>query len=121
MLDHNQLTSLPTDLGKLSRLEKLSVSNNALFGLPTSISQLQKLSALDVSSNSLVELTAAVASCSQLEELNVSGNALQVGTCHPTIHFAVNIIAMRCCIKLHVLGMHNADIAIAVAKYSIHF
>lgn len=79
VLDNNQLTSLPTDIGQLSRLEKLSVKENALVTVPVSIKQLQKLSVLDLSANSLSELTAAVAECSQLEELNVSNNDLQVG------------------------------------------
>lgn len=78
MLDSNQLTSLPTDIGQLARLEKLSVKNNALVTLPVSIKQLEKLSVLDLSANSLSELTAAVAGCAQLEELNVSNNDLQV-------------------------------------------
>ena len=77
-LDSNQLTSLPTDIGQLARLEKLSVKNNAISTLPISISQLQKLSVLDLSSNRLVELTHAVANCYQLEELDVGKNDLQV-------------------------------------------
>ena len=78
VLDNNQLTSLPSDIGQLFRLEKLSVKGNALVTVPVSIKQLQKLSVLDLSANSLSELTAAVAECSQLEELNVSNNDLQV-------------------------------------------
>ena len=78
VLDSNQLTSLPTDIGQLVLLEKLSVKKNALITVPVSINQLQKLYVLDLSSNSLAELTAAVAECSQLEELNVSNNDLQV-------------------------------------------
>ncbi len=78
VLDNNQLISLPTDIGQLSRLEKLSVKENALVTVPVSIKQLQKLYVLDISANSLSELTAAVAECSQLEELNVSNNDLQV-------------------------------------------
>ncbi len=78
VLDNNQLTSLPSDIGQLSRLEKLSVKENALVTVPVSIKQLQKLSVLDLSANSLSELTPALAECSQLEELNVSNNDLQV-------------------------------------------
>ena len=78
VLDSNQLISLPSDIGHLVRLERLSVKNNALTTLPVSISQLNKLSLLDVSSNSLVELTNAVADCLRIEELNVSSNKLQV-------------------------------------------
>ena len=78
VLDNNQLTSLPTDIGQLFRLEKLSVKENALVTVPVSIKHLRKLSVLDLSANSLSELTAAVAECSQLEELNVSNNDLQV-------------------------------------------
>ena len=78
ILDANQLTRLPSDIGQLVRLEKLSVNNNALTALPSTIGQLQKLLLLDVSSNSLVELTHAVADCLQLEELNASKNKLEV-------------------------------------------
>ena len=81
MLDSNHLISLPSDIGQLVRLERLSVRNNALVSLPVTISQLQKLSLLDVSSNNLAELTDAVADCLQLEELNVSNNKLQVDLC----------------------------------------
>ena len=84
MLDSNQLTNLPTDIGQLARLEKLSVSNNALLTLPASIGRLHKLCVLDISFNSLSELTTAMAECSQLEECNFSNNDLQV-TCTTTI------------------------------------
>ena len=112
MLDSNQLTNLPTDIGQLARLEKLSVSNNALLTLPTSIGQLQKLCVLDVSSNSLSELPTALAECSQLEEGNFSNNDLQVSctttmtwyTHHllfPEHIFLTSVEAMsHCCDKL---------------------
>ena len=99
MLDSNQLISLPSDIGQLVRLERLSVRNNALISLPITISQLQKLSLLDVSSNSLAELTDALADCLQLEELNVSNNKLQVDLCTCCTSLCCNIytsIAKQC-------------------------
>ena len=43
LLDSNMLTELPTGIGQLSRLERLSVAHNSLAALPASLGQLQKL------------------------------------------------------------------------------
>ena len=52
----NKLVSLPRELGCLSNLEKLSLSENALYGLPDSLASLVKLEVLDLRHNKLNEV-----------------------------------------------------------------
>lgn len=97
VLDNNRLSSLPTDIGLLQRLEKLSVSNNALTSLPTSTKQLHHLRVLDVSSNRLAILPEAVAGCQSLEEFNVSNNLVQVCLMLFTLTHAIyNMLYTEC-------------------------
>ena len=62
-LSNNELTSLPSSIGDLSKLCKLFLSNNGLTSLPSSIGNLSKLQILYVSDN---ELTFLPESISQL-------------------------------------------------------
>lgn len=55
-IDHNELTSLPDEIGSLSNLEQLSVSSNILKALPDTICNLSKLQLLDIRKNSLRSL-----------------------------------------------------------------
>jgi len=51
MLDTNQLSELPREIGQLPQLERLSISNNHLRSIPDSISNLQRLTALHAANN----------------------------------------------------------------------
>mmetsp|Transcript_5339 Transcript_5339/g.11678 ORF Transcript_5339/g.11678 Transcript_5339/m.11678 type:complete len:290 (-) Transcript_5339:889-1758(-) len=76
ILDGNSLTLLPDEVGRLSRLEKLSVQSNRLKKLTPSIGRCTVLSILIVSKNQLTDLPDELGSCDALEELDASGNAI---------------------------------------------
>ncbi|BBI16262.1 Predicted protein [Neochlamydia sp. S13] len=42
-MQQNQLTSLPAEIGQLSKLNELELSNNQLIALPAEIGQLSEL------------------------------------------------------------------------------
>ena len=50
-LENNQLTSLPAEIGKLEKLERLYLDNNELTSLPAEIGKLEKLEELDLINN----------------------------------------------------------------------
>ena len=47
-LDHNELTTLPNDIGELKMLEELSFSNNKVVKFPESFWKLQSLQLLNM-------------------------------------------------------------------------
>ncbi|MBI5823763.1 MAG: leucine-rich repeat domain-containing protein [Chloroflexi bacterium] len=75
-LSNNQLTTLPPSLGQLTRLTKLDLSNNQLTTLPDSLGQLTQLTELNLSSNQLTTLPDSLGQLTQLQTLNLSNNQL---------------------------------------------
>jgi Leucine-rich repeat (LRR) protein len=53
ILDDNRLAELPSDIGGLSRLERLSAAGNRLTALPPSLGRLTALVSLNVARNQL--------------------------------------------------------------------
>lgn len=76
ILDKNHFTSLSTHIGKLYRLEHLSVARNSLDELPSEIGRLAELRYLDVRENNLGRLPPEIWYARRLETLNVSSNVL---------------------------------------------
>jgi adenylate cyclase len=76
ILDKNHFTSLSTNIGRLYRLEHLSVARNSLDELPAEIGRLVELKYLDVRENNLGRLPPEIWYARQLETLNVSSNVL---------------------------------------------
>ena len=70
------LTSLPSDVSRLSGLKTLIISNNALTSLPAAIGQLSQLKVLEAEHNALTSLPAEIADCGALENLRLAHNAL---------------------------------------------
>jgi Leucine-rich repeat (LRR) protein len=77
-LDSNRLAELPEEIGSLSRLERLSASQNALIGLPPSIKNLKSLAVLRLSKNKFSSIPDQLGACTSLEEIDFSDNYLQV-------------------------------------------
>ncbi|WFD36501.1 adenylate cyclase [Malassezia cuniculi] len=77
VLDHNQFTSLPNNIGVLQRLESLSCAGNMLATLPDAIGELARLARLDVRDNNLRTLPAALWQCANLYSINASSNIME--------------------------------------------
>lgn len=76
-LDHNNLSSLPAEIGKLERLRKLNLSNNKISVLPSEIANNVKLMQLDLSHNLIAVLPKEMAKLTQLWLLKLSGNPIE--------------------------------------------
>ena len=76
-ISENQLEKLPESIGQLKELEELHAQSNRLLTLPHTLCQLQKLEVLDLSNNDLKSLPDNIDQLSCLELLNVMMNALQ--------------------------------------------
>ncbi len=72
----NQLTSLPQEIGLLARLVELVASGNNLTVLPSQIGQLAELESLSVADNALVNLTAQIHKLTRLRYLHLQHNKL---------------------------------------------
>ncbi|WP_213155389.1 leucine-rich repeat domain-containing protein [Neochlamydia sp. AcF65] len=70
------LTFLPPEIGQLSQLRELWLSNNQLATIPAEIGQLSELQWLDLNDNQLTTIPAEIGQLSQLRMLYLSGNQL---------------------------------------------
>jgi adenylate cyclase len=76
VLDKNHFVSLSPNIGRLTRLEFLSVAQNSLNSLPPEIGRLVELRYLDLRENNLNVLPAQIWFMKRLETLNLSSNVL---------------------------------------------
>ncbi|KAG1175973.1 hypothetical protein G6F70_003746 [Rhizopus microsporus] len=76
VLDSNTLSTLPSSIGSLQKLVKLSIQNNYLDSLPSEIGKLSELRALDAQKNNLKGLPREIWLCCSLQTLNCSSNLL---------------------------------------------
>ena len=75
VLSHNQLRSLPSEMGRMNRLIVVKVDNNTLEGnLIGEIRQMSQLRILDVSHNQMTGMPAEIGQLHSLETLNYSHN-----------------------------------------------
>lgn len=75
-LSGNELSTLPPEIGNLSHLEFINVSDNDLLSLPAEIGQLVALTGLVLDGNQLTTLPAEIGQLSQLEVLSLQYNRL---------------------------------------------
>jgi Leucine-rich repeat (LRR) protein len=68
-LQNNSLTSLPMEIGQLTKLTKLNLSRNKLESLPEGIYKLTELRHLNVSFNLIQEISDSIAELNMLEKL----------------------------------------------------
>ncbi|HXF84660.1 MAG TPA: COR domain-containing protein [Anaerolineales bacterium] len=72
----NQLTSLPPEIGNLTSLTELNLVSNQLTSLPPEIGNLTNLTTLVFSENQLTSLPPEIGNLTSLTELNLSRNRL---------------------------------------------
>ena len=76
ILSDNQLSTLPTEIGRLQALTQLDLMYNQLTTLPAGIGKLQALTLLFLSHNQLTTLPAEIGSLQTLQVLSLSYNQL---------------------------------------------
>jgi Leucine-rich repeat (LRR) protein len=75
-LDGNQLASVPSEIGDLTDLKRLSLGDNQLTSLPTEVFSLSDLELLDIRSNQLASLPAEIGQLTSLQFLSLNANQL---------------------------------------------
>jgi adenylate cyclase len=78
ILDNNTLNVLPSSIGSLNKLLRLSVQSNNLETIPSEISKLTELKVLDAQKNNLKSLPKEIWLCVSLQTLNCSSNLLEM-------------------------------------------
>ena len=74
ILTNNRISSIPSSIGKCSRLQKLMLAGNSLEQLPDSISQCQNLELIRISANKFKEIPTCLFSLPKLSWLGFAGN-----------------------------------------------
>ncbi len=77
-LSHNELTTLPTEIGNLKNLVMFYLCGNRLKALPSEIGKLSNLVTLFLSQNQLKELPNELWKLNNLRVLSLAGNSLTV-------------------------------------------
>src|SRR2546422_11520905 len=75
-LSHLGLTYLPSEIGQLTRLERLYLNRNYFTSLPREIGRLTRLKLLGLSNNSLAILPPEIGQLACLERLYLNENQL---------------------------------------------
>ena len=72
----NQLSALPSSIGRLAALEELYAARNLLADLPESIGECRSLRILDLSINQLTAFPPALTRCTKLEQVLMAENTI---------------------------------------------
>ena len=75
--NNGTLTSIPAEIGKLTQLTSLNISNNEINQLPSEIGKLVNLKVLNASFNKLTGLPNEIGNLLSLEELDLAFNKLK--------------------------------------------
>lgn len=81
-LNHNALTSIPSEITKLKHLELLDLSGNNLVSVPAELGMLTSLKELYLFDNHLSNLPAELGSLHQLQTLGIEGNPMDMTLKH---------------------------------------
>lgn len=76
-LESNKLSTLPNEFGKVQNLTELNLSSNKLTSLPEDFAKLEKLTLLNLSTNSFETFPVSVVKLKSLKELDFSNNSVK--------------------------------------------
>jgi len=92
-LSENRLTSIPLEIGKLTNLTELSLRENELTAIPSEIGELFHLTFLDLSENELKAIPPEVRQLKNLAFLNLSYNKIMIVL--PEIGEMINLTSLN--------------------------
>lgn len=120
-LGGNQLTSIPIELGQLSKLESLTLSDNQITKLPWELKQLTHLRSLSLHNNQLQMLPKEIIELINLTELSLRGNPLVVRFVREMPNNVPTLLELsgRCIKKCH-LHYNPAMIPNSLVRYLDH-
>jgi hypothetical protein len=75
-LQNQRITSIPNEIGELTKLEELHLLGNAIVEIPTAIGELVNLRVLSLARNSIKELPIEIGKLEGLQELYLDRNCL---------------------------------------------
>ena len=99
IFSHNKLTTVPAEIGELSSLCSLTLTNNQISSIPDEITRCASLTQFDISHNSLSHLPANIGHLTELKKLSVKYNRL---SCLPD--------SLESCTKIEYLNIENNTI-----------
>ncbi|MBN1982732.1 MAG: leucine-rich repeat domain-containing protein [Chitinivibrionales bacterium] len=73
----NSLTEIPAEIGYLTNLEELWLGYNFLLSLPFEIGSLTRLKILDLSNNSLDSIPQEIGYCTRIDSININNNSMK--------------------------------------------
>ncbi len=100
-LSHNKLTKFPsTPISAMTKLKELYLNDNQLTSIPTEIGKCTALKILDASNNKITSLSSSIKKCTKLTKMNLANNklstipslkALTKLKCTGTDYYALNL------------------------------
>lgn len=99
-LSNNQLNSLPPEIGNLSSLEFLDLRHNQLSSLPPEIDNLENLQLLDLGDNQLTQLPSEIGNLQNLQWFDLGFNQLT--------RLPSEIVRLQ---NLQLLGLHSNQLS----------
>lgn len=121
ILTDNEIESIPSEIGQLSRLQKLMLAGNKLTELPETLQNCKELSLLRIAANQLTTLPSWLLNMPKLAWLAYSGNPIDKHHATPTlVSIAWNQLTLQ-----HVLGqgasgiIYKADYHSETGKQSV--
>ena len=117
-VSHNQLTALPSALGRFANLESLDCSRNAIKKLPPSLARCRRLSRLVASGNRLRRLGGWLSSLTALKRLECEDNPTLIDP-PQTIVTAGGLAVLEYLRAARVANAWKPDAVVDLARFSI--
>ncbi|KAF0690714.1 Aste57867_17909 [Aphanomyces stellatus] len=123
-LGQNQLERLPDEIGSITTLKELWVSNNLLTEIPEAVLRLPLLSIVHLSNNRITHVPAAIGQAAALQVLSLDNNLIEdvpddIGRCHDLVELnirgnKVQVLpsSLGDCINLTTLAVNSNELKV---------